>query len=68
MDRHELWRRFNVVVEYWTPLEPATADYYMCQFFILYENEQELARAAEIAEQTMREDQQERQGGGAGEP
>ena len=60
MDRHDLWRRLNVVVEYWTSREPSTADYYMCQFFILYEDERALVEAVEIAEQTMKEDEEAR--------
>ena len=58
--REKLWQRMNAVVSYWTPIEPGTADYHMCQFFMLFQEIEELQEAIRIAELTMREDVRER--------
>lgn len=60
--RLECWKRMNAVVDYWTKIEPETADYYMCQFFICYENATELEGIVRSAERSMDNHRRERRG------
>lgn len=53
--RFALWQRLDRVVDFWTPREPSTADYLMCQFFIFYEDLEELTEVVERAERCMEE-------------
>ena len=54
-ERMELYRRLDRVVDFWTPIEPETADYHMVNFFIHYDDLEQLRSDVEIAEAVMEE-------------
>lgn len=66
--RLALHRRLDRVVSYFTPLEPATADTFMCQFFIDYEDLAQLERLVASAERAMADDLAARRADGGRSP
>jgi len=55
----ELYRRMDRVVDFWTPIEPETADYHMAVFFMHYTDLEQLRCQVKGAEDYMHELQQE---------
>lgn len=60
-ERMELYRRMERVVDFWTPIEPETGDYYMAVFFMHYTDLEQLRYQVKNAEAGMQ--RREEQGG-----